>query len=149
MLDMEAFISENVDRAIEAVAGAEVLVLGFWMFSERLLVDFRSTEEDPPLIRVVPQVGSAQERLRELRVLRPRFASPRRFYFFIWPRSLALLEARGVWPKLVERCLEAGHRGTAAACAEARTVLGRMEAMHLEAAVQGQGYRALWTRTAT
>jgi len=147
MLDMEAFITENVDRTLEAVTGAEVLVMGFWMFSERLLVDFRSSEMDPPLIRVVPQVGSAQERLRELRVLRPRFTAPRRFYFFIWSRSLAMLEARGVWPQVVERCLTAGHEGTAAACAEARNVLQRMEALHLEAAVKGQGYRTMWERS--
>lgn len=146
MQEMDAFITQNVARALEAVNEAEVLVLGFWMFSERLLVDFRSSAEDPPLIRVVPQVQSAQQRLRELRVLRPRFESPRRFYFFVWPRSLRVLDGRGVWPRLVDRCAQSGHPKVADDAALAWNVLEELERRHLAAAVTGQGYRTEWQR---
>ncbi len=143
---MEPFITQNVARALEAVNEAEVLVLGFWMFSERLLVDFRFTPADPPLVRVVPQAQSAQQRLRELRVLRPRFETPQRFYFFVWPRSLRMLESRGVWPRLTERCAQSGHTRVAEDCGLAWSVLLELERRHVETAITGQGYRTEWQR---
>ena len=143
---MDGFITHNVGRALEAVNEAEVLVLGFWMFSERLLVDFRFTAMDPTLVRVVPQVQSAQQRLRELRVLRPRFETPKRFYFFLWPRSLQLLESRGVWPRLVDRCERSGNPKVAEECGLAWSVLGELERRHVESAIIGKGYRTEWQR---
>src|SRR5207237_1236424 len=80
------FTNKNIERFVELADAAEVLAFVFRLFPQRLIIDFRYDEIDAPMIKVAQRVNSAQERLRELAKSRPRFATPERFFFILWPR---------------------------------------------------------------
>src|SRR5207237_6209142 len=61
---------------LKTVRRADVVAFRFVTVPERLLVDNRFTEVDPPMVRLVPQVTSAEERFKSLKVLRPRRKLP-------------------------------------------------------------------------
>src|ERR1041384_3159354 len=96
-MDLAEFTNQNVERFAELADAAEVLAVGFRLFPQRLIIDFRYDEIDPPMIKVAQRVNSAQERLRELAKARPRFTTPERFFFILWPRSIDALKETGIW----------------------------------------------------
>lgn len=145
-MDMDNLISINLEQVTRAVDAAEVLVVGFTLFPERLLVDTRWSGYDPPLIKVAAPVSSVEERLKELHELRPRFPDPERFVFFVWPKSVATLESLGVWERIVQRCSAPGHEGVQEGCRVALSELHRLEREEIGQAIHGPQYRSLWAR---
>src|SRR5438552_3806802 len=75
-MDLAEFSNQNIERFVELADAAEVLAVGFRLFPQRLIIDFRYDEIDPPMIKVAQRVTSAQERLRELAKSRPRSSTP-------------------------------------------------------------------------
>lgn len=145
-MDMDNFISINLQQVTRAVEAADVLIVGFTLFPERLLADTRWSSYDPPMIKVVAPVASVEERLVELRELRPRFPDPERFIFFVWPRGIATLESLGVWERIVQRCNASGHADVQEACRVALKELRRLEREEIIQAIHGSRYRSLWAR---
>lgn len=148
MTDWETYARPHLTRALRMIAEAEVLVVGFTMFAERLLLDTRSTDAVPPMIQVVPPVASVEERLTELRRTRPQFPPPERFYFFIWPLRIATFEQSGLWQRMVLRVLEAGHAKVGGDCNHALERLYQLEREDVQEALQGARYQTIWQRRA-
>ena len=69
----------ELDDKIRAIRESDVLVVGFQCLAERLLIDSRRNDQVGPYVRVVQPVRSPQERLRQLRELRPGFNDPESF----------------------------------------------------------------------
>ena len=145
-MDLEEFTKDNVRRFLEIADAAEVLAVGFRLFPQRLLLDLRFNDQDPPMVKVVQRVNSAEERLRELAKERPRFPSPQQFYFILWPRSIQAMVETGAWEHLVARCRASGHAGVERDCELVRTVLSGLEQQETQQALHGKGYRTLWER---
>lgn len=145
-MDVSDFMRVNADRILEVVDGAEVLAVGFSLFPERLLIDFRHNEQEPPLIQVAQPVNSAEERLKELAKLRPAFTNPEHFYFFMWPRSVDSFVELSVWERITARCEASGHPEVAEACQAALARLRELEREEKLQAIGGPKYRTVWQR---
>lgn len=129
------------------ITTAEVLVIRFPLFADRLLVDFRCHDDAGPLVQVVPPVGGFEERVRFLRAVRPQFATPEQIMVLQWPRSVAGLLESGVMQVLVDRLVSTGFN-VAPQIRHAWKTLVRMEEDATMAAVLGVGYKPLWERRA-
>ncbi|MFN8583530.1 MAG: hypothetical protein U0163_21450 [Gemmatimonadaceae bacterium] len=143
---MDSDFGIDLDDVFNVIDSAEVVVIRFSLIEKRLLVDARSSDVDSPLIKLVPRVGSAEERFRNLRQLRPRFAAPEKILSFLWPRRVETLVDAGVWQRLVER-LAANWRDAEAACAAAYRDLLEEERTEVRSAITGgPNYQVIWER---
>jgi hypothetical protein len=147
-VDLPEFTTQNVQRFLELAEAAEVLAVGFRLFPQRLIIDFRYDEIDAPLIKVVQRVNSAEERMRELAKIRPRFKTPERFFFILWPRSVPAMKESGAWQRLVDRLESSGHASITREGELAWKVLVGLEHQETAQAIKGTGYKALWERPA-
>src|SRR5881398_1335572 len=83
-MGMTADYGIDLDEVRRVVDAAEVLVIRFSVTNRRLLVDARANKDEGPMIKVVPQAHSAEERFRSVKMLRPRFRVPQRILTFHW-----------------------------------------------------------------
>jgi len=143
-MDNEYFL--DVNEIIETIRSADVLAFRFVIVSQRLLVDGRHTEIDPPLVKLVAPVATVEERFRSLKRLRPRFRLPERITSIWWPRYVSSLVDSGVWGALVERFASMGSPEALRRCEEALRELNDLERAEIRNAVRGEGYRALWEK---
>lgn len=91
-------------RAIEErLRAADVVVFGFALFPERLLIDVRANDDEGPLVALVAPVATVQERYAWLGAHRGRFGLPRDFAFAPWPHSIASFRDLDVLRPLRER----------------------------------------------
>lgn len=127
----------------------DVITIRFVAVGQRLLLDFRATEIDGPLVKVVEPVKSVEERYKALRKMRPRFGPPERIVAVWWPRFANSLETTGVWVEVMERITETGHVDAVRAANEALQELIRLEREQQRAAVKGDGFRTLWSASPT
>ncbi|MEE9278107.1 MAG: hypothetical protein V3V06_06810 [Dehalococcoidia bacterium] len=96
----------DLDETIRALREAEVLVVGFGWLSERLLVDARTSPSAGPYVRVVQPVRGPQERIRQLRDLRPGLNDPESFVFFPWAGRVESFVAVGLFERIVDRFVD-------------------------------------------
>jgi len=144
-LEAEADYGIDLDEVRRVIDAAEVLVVRFAITDRRLLIDVRTRDDEGPMIKVVPRAGSAQERFRSLKRLRPRFRVPERILTFGWPRHARALGESGVWDHLARRLVATGHSGVAARCDEAYEELLAQERLVEVAAVLGsEGFQTMW-----
>jgi hypothetical protein len=143
-MDNDYFL--DLDEIIETVRSADVLTFRFVIVSQRLLVDGRYTEIDPPLVKLVSPVASADERFKSLKRLRPRFRLPEKITSIWWPRYVTSLEDNGVWGALAERFAGIGFPEAVRRCEEVLQELKDLERAEVRSAILGEGYRALWER---
>ena len=135
---------DDVRRVIDA---ADVLVVRFAVTDRRLLVDARTSDEQGPMVRVVPPAGSAEERFRSLKMMRPRFRVPERILTFNWPRHASALAEAGLWTHLERRLVALGWPDTAAQCADAFHELTEAERLTEVAAIRGgDAFHTKWSR---
>lgn len=132
---------------LQVVDTADVLLARFQILEQRLLVDLRHSDTDGPMLSLVPRAGSAEERFRSLKRLRPRFPLPDRILSFQWPRDVAMLKSTGVWQHLCTRLAERGMSDAVSRCEEVYGELLRMEHQEVLAAIRGsEGYKTVWSR---
>ncbi|MDO8689719.1 MAG: hypothetical protein Q7R39_06860 [Dehalococcoidia bacterium] len=143
---MDTEFPVNVSQVTRVVDEAEVFVVGFMLFPERLLVDARATPDEGPIVKIVPTVSSLDERYQWMRENRPNFPLPERLIFFVWPRSVSALERLSIWARILDR-LESLGSGVGQDCARALLELQRLERAQAVAAVAGDGYGAIWERS--
>ena len=124
---------------------SEVIAIRFVSVGQRLLLDFRTSELDGPMVRVVEPVNSVEERYQSLRRLRPRFPAPEKIVAIWWPRFATSLELTGIWPEILERVRESGHEEALARAHEALQNLLELEREQQRDAISGKGFRTLWT----
>jgi hypothetical protein len=142
------FSIDLVDIA-STVRSNDVITIRFVAVGQRLLLDFRATEIDGPLVKVVEPVKSVEERYRHLRKLRPRFGPPERIVSIWWPRFAHSLESTGVWKEVMERISESGHVDAVRAAEDALSELIQLEYQQQRDAVRGEGFRTLWSASPT
>ena len=135
----------DIDEVRRVIDAADVLVVRFAIIDQRLLIDARTNDACGPLIRVVPKAGSAGERFRSLKALRPQFRTPDRILTFEWPRHVRALEESGLWAHIVHRLSSLGWPETAGQCDEALGSLLREERrIEASAVAGGEGFQTIW-----
>ena len=106
--DMDGDFRIDVDEVFRNIDGADVISIYFPLLRKTLLIDTRFSEEDPPMVRVMPMVRTVEERRRALRRLRPQFSRPREIAIVPWPKYVDSLVHLGVWQRVLDRILHLG-----------------------------------------
>jgi hypothetical protein len=136
----------QIDQAAvdEILESADVLVVGFTLFPERLLVDCRRNDETGPMVAVVEPLGGVQERYHWLGQHRGMFGMPDSFSFFAWPHTIRSLDERDVLAKLKVRLAATSSDGVQL-LDRALGKLREMENVAFRQAVAGEGpWKTLW-----
>ena len=131
---------------INTIRKAEVVTFRFVVVGERLLFDTRSSEIDPPLVKLVPRATSVEDRFRALKELRPRFKLPEKISAVWWPKSIDSMVSDGIWGAIVNRIDGAGFSKAAEECGSVLEELRASERKELHNALTGEGYQSLWER---
>jgi hypothetical protein len=134
----------DYDQIVKTVRTADVVMFRFVTVPQRLLIDNRFTDVDGPMLKLVPRAESAEERFKNLKMLRPRFKLPAKISAIWWPRHASALGEHGVWAAVVQRVTESGFPAAASECDEVFRELIQMERSELANAIGGEGYRTLW-----
>ena len=135
---------EEITRVIDH---ADVMIARFQSVQNRLLVDFRTSEQDGPLVAAVPPVSSIEERFSGLKSMRPGFPLPERILSFLWPRSVETFVQAGLLTHLRERLLAVGGESMEAALASTFRQMLQEERSTIRAAILGgEGFQTLWER---
>ena len=129
---------------------AEVVVVRFHVISQRLLIDARSAPGDPPMVRLVPPVTSAEERYRYLQRERPGLPLPEHITVVGWPRYVQVLKDTGLWERIEQRLVREGGPDLAQLCGAVFGEVAAAERVEVAAAIRGgEGYESLWERSAS
>ncbi len=135
------------DEVLRTVRQAEVITFRFLTVTDRLLVDNRYTELDPPMIRLVEPAGSVEERFRSLKRLRPRFRLPDRINAIAWPLTVRAIQEYGIWDAILERIAREGFPEVAQRSSAVLHDLLTRERREVLAAVRGvEPYQPIWVR---
>ena len=145
---MENEYAVDISDIKEVVKTADVMLFRFAIFDKRLLFDARHKDSVGPMVRVVNKAGSASERFRHLKRLRPQFPLPKNIVSIAWPKYVSSLEASGVWETVLERFVNAGFEDKIEDCRKALEELITAERKEISAAITGEGYETLWSRIA-
>ncbi|MBI2766219.1 MAG: hypothetical protein HYX53_09940 [Chloroflexi bacterium] len=146
---MDNDFSIDLSDISSTIRASEVVTLRFVAVGHRLLLDFRTTELDGPMVRVVEPVKSIEERYRSMRRLRPRFAPPEKIVAVWWPRFVHSLKTTGVWDEIMRRVSDTGHVDAVRNAEDALQALIELEAEQQHSAIRGQGFKTLWSRSPT
>jgi hypothetical protein len=140
----------NIDlgEIAATIRSADVITMRFVTVGQRLLVDFRTTEIDGPMLKLVEPAKTVQQRYASLRSLRPRFAAPEKIVSIWWPRFAASLATTGAWDDVLERVAESGHPEAVREAAEVLAELIEMEREQQRGSITGEGFRTLWSASA-
>ncbi len=126
------------------IGKADVFVVGFAHFPERLMVDARSDEREMPLVQIVEPVGSPQERVRRLMRRRPTLGTPKSFSFFAWPHSPRFLVESGMWDAIQRRVAVEGEPEAGVQCELAMKQLENLDTAAMLAVLKGENCVTLW-----
>lgn len=138
----------DMDEVLRVIDSAEVLVIRFAILDKRLLVDARTSEQEGPVIAIVPKAGSAEERVKGLKQMRPRLPLPDRIMSFMWPRQMETFRSSGLWGKIEERMVSLGGESMSEQCQKVFMELARQERAETLAAIRGgEDYQSLWERS--
>ncbi|GAB4329965.1 MAG: hypothetical protein Kow0010_14700 [Dehalococcoidia bacterium] len=143
---MDNDFSVDIDEIAATLQTSDVVTIRFVTVGERLLLDFRATEVEGPLVRVVEPVRTAGERYASLKRLRPRFAVPERIVAVWWPRFVPSLRSTGVWEGVRMRIAEAERPECLEEAEAALRELMALERANVRNAVLGFGFRTMWQR---
>lgn len=137
----------DIDEVTKVIDSADVLVVRFALLDKRLLVDSRTSEQEGPIITLVPRATSIEERFKSLKKLRPRFPLPEKIMSFMWPRHVETLRNSGLWDKIQQRLISLGGEPMNESCDKVYGELMNEEKHEvLEAVRGGPGYQSLWER---
>jgi len=134
----------DYDAILKTVRKTDVVAFRFVTVPDRLLIDNRFSAADPPMVKLVPKVDTAEERFKSLKVLRPRFRLPNKITAIWWPRYVNGLVESGVWDAIVDRIEGNGFDDAARDCDAILRELRDLERAELANAIGGEGYRTLW-----
>lgn len=143
-MDNDFFL--DYDEIIKTVRTADVVTFRFVIVGQRLLIDNRSSEIDPPLVKLVPRATSIEGRFRSLKQLRPRFKLPDKINAIWWPKSVQSLVEHGVWDAIVQRIADGGFVETVRSCDEVLDELRTLERQEVHNAITAKEYQALWEK---
>jgi hypothetical protein len=130
----------------QSVGRADVITVHFLYFRETLLLDTRKSASEAPLVRIRPAVGTIDDRIKDIRNLRPRFGRPESITYIPWPKYVVSLKESGVWDILVDRMVMAGGQQMELEMERQYRKLRRDEWTEFRHAITGKGYKTVWVR---
>jgi hypothetical protein len=141
----------NIDLAdiSSTIRANDVIVMRFIAVGQRLLLDFRATELDGAMVRVVMPVKSVEERYRDLKQLRPRLSPPEKIVAIWWPRFASSLASTGIWGEVMQRVSDSGHVEAVRRAEETLLELVALERQQQRDAIAGEGFKTLWAASPT
>src|SRR5688572_19178541 len=98
---------------------SEVISFYFPIIRRSLVVDTRCTHEDGPVVRIMPMVGSPDERSRAIKRLRPYLPKPEKLAVIAWPRYVRSMERLGITEIVFKRLVSTGYPDSVRACEKA------------------------------
>src|SRR5215218_1554483 len=104
MENEEAFMNQM----FAAMTEADVISIFFPLLRRALVVDVRREGDAVPMVRVMSQVNSMEERITSIEAERPELGKIRSILGVPWLKSVRGLEEEGVVDGLVRRLSEAG-----------------------------------------
>ncbi len=141
----------DIDSIEGAVREADVVVVGFEFWPERLLVDLRPDRRHgtPPIIEVVEPLAGVQERTIWLNARRPGITPPEQFLFFTWPHSIAFLGQSPLPSGVTRRIQRDQGIDVSEEIADVLAELAEIEREETLAALRGgEGYETVWSTSA-
>ena len=134
----------DLEALRERLENADLIVIGFQAFAERLLLDARSSPTEGPLVAVVAPVSSVQERYAWLGKHRSSFGLPEDFTFAMWPHSISLIRDQDVLGPMGARMADVSNEADLAMS----RALARLEVLERravrEAVLGGPAWESLW-----
>ena len=135
-----------VQQMISAMDDAEVISIFFPLLRRALIIDARRSPDQPPLITLMPQVASVEERIAMIEAQRPGLGKVRAILAVPWLRSVRELGERGIVPVLVERLAKSGLSPEVSRprLEKALDRLWRVERLAFASLIRGEGYQTIW-----
>lgn len=139
---------EFITQVLSTIDEAEVLTIFFPNLGRALIVDARRNFEEGPLVKVVGQVNSMEERMAAIQKMRPGLGRVRSIAGIPWAKSVRTLAENGVIGRLEQRLVHAGESPSAAAsaCDTAFQKLQELERQHWVGVIKGKNslYKNIW-----
>ena len=143
---------EFITQVLSTIDEAEVTTIFFPNLNKALVVDARASLEEAPLLRVVNQVNSMEERMASIEKMRPGLGRIRSIAGIPWTKSIRSLSENEVMNRVESRLINAGLEPYAAqqACAEAFSKLAQVEYLQWVDLIKGVNplYKNIWQREA-
>ena len=136
----------DLSEVRQSVMRAEVITVHFPYFRETLVLDTRTSATEGPLLRIRPSVDSVDERVKDIKSLRPRFGRPESITYIPWPKFVTSLKESGVWDVIVDRMVAAGGGNVKQAMERLFRRLRVDEWTEYRHAITGKGYKTIWQR---
>jgi hypothetical protein len=138
----------NVRTVLRNMHEAQVISLYFPYLGRALIIDLRCDEAEGPLITTDGLVSGPQERLENLRHLRPRFDMPNNFTLSPWLGPVRTLETSGALADVAARLQRLGRPEAEDDLRDAYETLRKLERGEILALIRGdvQLTRTLYQR---
>jgi len=136
----------DLDEVRRSVIQAEVVTVHFPYFRQTLLLDTRRSLTEPPIAKIRPSVASVDERVKDIRQLRPRFGRPESITYIPWPKYVQSLRESGVWEVILDRMVMAGGPQMEDELERLYRRLRTDEWNEFRSAIAGQGYKTVWEK---
>jgi len=136
-----------MNQMFAAMTEADVISIFFPLLRRALVVDVRREGDAVPMVRVMGQVNSMEERIASIEAERPELGKIRSILGVPWLKSVRGLEAGGVVDSLVRRLSEAGMSPEASRSHIRKAInsLWGIERLAFVSLIRGEGYKTLWT----
>ena len=136
-----------LSQVFSAITEADVISIFFPLLRRALVIDLRNAPEVPPVIKVMGQVNSIEERITSIEEMRPGMGKIRSILGVPWLKSVRTLEEVGITEGLVERLSQAGMSRSESSAAIRKSIdhLWKIEVMAFKGLIRGEGYKTLWT----
>jgi hypothetical protein len=139
---------EFITQVLSTIEEAEVLTIFFPNLAKALVLDVRRSYEESPMVRVVNQVNSMEERMLSIEKMRPLLGRVRSIAGIPWTKSVRTLKENEIIDRLQQRLVTAGmHRSEAkATCEEAVRNLQEVEYNQWINLIKSQSplYKTIW-----
>jgi chromosome condensin MukBEF ATPase and DNA-binding subunit MukB len=99
---------EFITQVLSTIDEAEVMTIFFPYLAKALVIDTRISRDEKPLVRVMNQVNSMEERMGSLERMRPSLGRVRSIAGIPWTKSVRTLKENEVINRLERRLLLAG-----------------------------------------
>lgn len=136
-----------LNQVLSGIAEAEIITIFFPLLRRALVVDTRHNEDAGHMVKVLPQVGSMEERIAVIEGLRPEFGKVRSILGVPWIKSINSLREQGVAERLVNRLSDSA-LSTPTAQEMVRRAIGQLAQIEHQAfiaLIRGEGYQTLWS----
>ena len=136
-----------VQHMISAIDDADVISIFVPLLRRALVIDTRSSADVPPLITLMPQVSSIEERIAMIEAQRPELGKVQAVLAVPWLRSVRELGERGIVPVLIDKLASSGLSPNVSRPRLERALdkLWRIERLAFASMIRGEGYQTIWT----